>query len=71
MKALEAIIEKGGRGHFREPVKLPQSCRVIVTFRDPPPDVPETALNTTVSGIYAHMFAMRDGETLKIPHFSL
>lgn len=27
----------------------------------------ETALNTTVSGIYAHISAMKDGETLKIP----
>ncbi len=29
------------------------------------------ALNTTVSGIYAHMSAMKDGETLKIPQFAL
>ena len=30
-----------------------------------------TALNTTVSGIYAHKSAMKDGETLKIPEVSL
>ena len=30
-----------------------------------------TALNTTVSGVYAHMSAMKDGESLKIPIFSL
>ena len=30
-----------------------------------------TALNTTVSGVYAHMSAMKDGETLKIPQFAL
>ena len=30
-----------------------------------------TALNTTVSGVYAHMSAMKDGESLKIPVFSL
>ena len=30
-----------------------------------------TALNTTVAGIYAHMSAMKGGETLKIPSFSL
>ncbi|MBR1588363.1 MAG: Gfo/Idh/MocA family oxidoreductase [Kiritimatiellae bacterium] len=30
-----------------------------------------TALNTTVSGVYAHLSAMRGGETLKIPVFSL
>ena len=29
-----------------------------------------TALNTTVAGVYAHMSAMRGGETLKIPVFS-
>ncbi|HHU15196.1 MAG TPA: gfo/Idh/MocA family oxidoreductase, partial [Lentisphaerae bacterium] len=29
------------------------------------------ALNTTVSGIYAHMSAMKDGETLKIPQYAL
>ena len=29
------------------------------------------ALNTTVSGIYAHLSAMKDGETLKIPQFQL
>ncbi len=30
-----------------------------------------TALNTTVAGIYAHLSAMKGGETLKIPSFSL
>ena len=30
-----------------------------------------TALNTTVSGIYAHMSALKGGETLKIPQFAL
>ena len=30
-----------------------------------------TALNTTVSGVYAHLSAMKGGETLKIPIFSL
>ncbi len=29
------------------------------------------ALNTTVAGIYAHMSAMKGGETLKIPQFQL
>ena len=29
-----------------------------------------TALNTTVAGIYAHMSAMKGGETLKIPSFA-
>ena len=29
------------------------------------------ALNTTVSGIYAHLSAMKGGETLKIPQFRL
>ena len=44
MKALEATIERDGRIHFREQVKLPLSCRVIVTFLDPTPEVPETTL---------------------------
>ena len=30
-----------------------------------------TALNTTVAGIYAHLSAMKGGETLKIPSFTL
>ena len=30
-----------------------------------------TALNTTVAGVYAHLSAMKGGETLKIPVFSL
>jgi len=30
-----------------------------------------TALNTTVAGIYAHLSAMKGGETLKIPQFAL
>jgi hypothetical protein len=30
-----------------------------------------TALNTTVAGIYAHLSAMKGGETLKIPQFVL
>ena len=30
-----------------------------------------TALNTTVSGIYAHLSAVKGGETMKIPSFSL
>ena len=30
-----------------------------------------TALNTTAAGVYAHISAMRGGETLKIPEFSL
>ena len=31
----------------------------------------ETALNTTVAGVYAHLSALKGGETLKIPEFSL
>ena len=27
----------------------------------------KTSLDTTVAGIYAHLSAMKDGETLKIP----
>ena len=28
-----------------------------------------TALNTTVSGVYAHLSALKGGETLKVPVF--
>jgi len=42
----------------------------ILLKRQPVCDV-VCALNLTVSGIIAHQSAMRDGETLKIPQFSL
>ncbi len=42
----------------------------ILAGRQPRVNV-ATALNTTVSGIYAHMSAMKDGENLKIPQFVL
>ena len=42
----------------------------ILTGRQPRVNV-ATALNTTVSGVYAHLSAMKDGETLKIPQFAL
>jgi hypothetical protein len=37
----------------------------ILTGRQPRVNV-ATALNTTVSGVYAHLSALKDGETLKI-----
>ena len=42
----------------------------ILTGRQPRVNI-ATALNTTVSGIYAHLSAMKDGETLTIPQFTL
>ncbi len=42
----------------------------ILAGRQPRVNV-ATALNTTVSGIYAHLSALKDGETLKIPQYSL
>ena len=42
----------------------------ILLKRKPCVDV-ACALNTTVSGIYAHLSAMKGGETLKIPQFVL
>ncbi len=42
----------------------------ILLNRKPCVDV-ACALNTTVAGIYAHMSAMKDGETLKIPQYKL
>lgn len=44
--------------------------RAILLGKKPEVDV-ITALNTTVSGIYAHLSAVKGGETLKIPSFSL
>lgn len=44
--------------------------RAILLNRKPCVDV-VTALNTTVSGIYAHLSAMKGGETLKIPVFGM
>lgn len=49
MKALNATIEKGERIRFNEAVRLPPSCRVIVTFLDLPPETPETALLSEAS----------------------
>ena len=42
----------------------------ILLNRRPCVDV-AAALNNTVAGIYAHLSALKDGETLKIPPFSL
>jgi len=42
----------------------------ILRGRDPAVDVID-ALNMTVPGCYAHLSAMKDGETLRIPQFSL
>jgi len=42
----------------------------ILTKRQPRVNA-ATALNTTVSGVYAHLSALKDGETLKIPQFAL
>ncbi len=44
--------------------------RAILLKQKPVCDV-ACALNTTVAGVYAHMSAMKDGETLKIPQFAL
>ncbi|MDD3585380.1 MAG: gfo/Idh/MocA family oxidoreductase, partial [Kiritimatiellae bacterium] len=44
--------------------------RAILLKQKPVCDV-ACALNTTASGIYAHMSAMKDGETLKIPQYAL
>jgi len=42
----------------------------VLTKRQPRVNA-ATALNTTVAGIYAHLSAMKGGETLKIPQFAL
>ncbi len=42
----------------------------ILRGRKPAVDVID-ALNMTVPGYYAHLSALKDGETLKIPQYSL
>src|SRR5690606_31299176 len=54
----------GSHGHLTNEFILS-----ILQNRKPLIDI-ATALNMTVSGIVAHESAMRDGEWLKIPHYS-
>ncbi len=43
LKSIEAIIEKDGEVHLKEPVCLASPCRAIVTIIEEP-SAPETAL---------------------------
>jgi len=62
-------MQGGGHGGAHGYLTDDFICSVL-TNRQPRVNV-ATALNTTVAGIYAHKSAMKDGETLKIPQFSL
>ncbi len=45
LKSVEAIIEKNGEVHLKEPIHLSSPCRAIVTILDEKSDaVAETAL---------------------------
>jgi len=43
LRAVEATIEKSGKIHLLEPIRLARSCRAIVTIIDEL-EIPETAL---------------------------
>ena len=62
-------VEGGGHGGSHGYL-TDDFLRAILLGRKPVVDV-ITALDTTVAGIYAHRSALRDGETLKIPSFTL
>jgi len=45
LRSLEAIIEKNGQVHLKQPIRLNSPCRAIVTILDEESDaVPEAAL---------------------------
>ena len=62
-------VEGGGHGGSHGYL-TDDFLRAIILNQKPCVDI-ITALDTTVSGIYAHRSAMKGGETLKIPEFSL
>jgi len=68
--ALPPGVENNGHHGGSHPYLTDDFIRAILLKRNPCVDV-ATALNTTVSGIYAHMSAMKGGETLKIPVYKL
>lgn len=74
LKLLQTALPPGMKpnGHHggSHPYLTDDFIRAILLDRQPCVDV-ATALNTTVAGIYAHMSALKGGETLKIPQFAL
>ena len=68
--ALPPGMVNNGHHGGSHPYLTDDFIRAIQLKRNPCVDV-ATALNTTVSGIYAHMSAMKGGETLKIPVYKL
>ena len=73
VKTVRAALPPGVRnnGHHggSHPYLTDDFLKAILTGSRPVCDV-KTALDTTVAGIYAHMSAMKGGETLKIPQFA-
>ena len=63
-------VKNNGHHGGSHPYLTDDFVRAILTKGKPCVDV-KTALDTTVGGIYAHMSAMKGGETLKIPDFSI
>jgi predicted dehydrogenase len=61
-------VKNNGHHGGSHPYLTDDFVRAILTKGKPCVDV-KTALDTTVGGIYAHMSAMKGGETLKIPAF--
>ncbi len=67
--ALPPGVESGGHGGSHGYL-VDDFVDAILRGRKPAVDVID-ALNMTVPGYYAHMSAMKDGETFKIPQYSL
>ena len=66
--ALPPTVEPGGHGGSHGHL-MTEFVAAILEDRKPLVDI-ATALNMTVPGIVAHQSALKDGETLAIPHFS-
>ena len=52
-----------------EPVIFTKADSALLKDHKPCVDV-VTALDTTIAGVYAHLSAMKDGESLKVPAVS-
>ena len=66
--ALPPTVEPGGHGGSHGHL-MNEFVTAILEDRKPLVDI-AAALNMTVPGIVAHRSALKDGETLAIPHFS-
>jgi hypothetical protein len=66
--ALPPTVEPGGHGGSHGHLTT-EFVAAILEGREPLVGI-APALNMTVPGIVAHQSALKDGETLAIPHFS-